>query len=94
MVGIPGTNSNKCLYGNPNGEKTLILFGDSHAMQYFPTVDELAEIHDWRLIVLTKAECPPEELEVRSHGRRPRVLAVRRMARRGVRTDRRRRQER
>jgi peptidoglycan/LPS O-acetylase OafA/YrhL len=66
MVGIPSTHSNKCLYGNPEGEKTLVLFGDSHAMQYFPAVDELAEIHGWRLIVLTKAECPPEELEVRS----------------------------
>jgi peptidoglycan/LPS O-acetylase OafA/YrhL len=66
MVGIEGTNSNKCLYGNPTGERTLILFGDSHAMQYFPTVEELAEIHGWRLIVLTKAECPPEEVEVRS----------------------------
>ena len=66
MVGIEGTNSNKCLYGDPTGERTLILFGDSHAMQYFPTVDELAEIHHWRLIVLTKAECPPEEIKVRS----------------------------
>ncbi|MBS1843885.1 MAG: acyltransferase [Actinobacteria bacterium] len=66
MVGIEGTNSNKCLYGNPAGERTLILFGDSHAMQYFPAVEELAEIHGWRLIVLTKAECPPEEIEVKS----------------------------
>jgi peptidoglycan/LPS O-acetylase OafA/YrhL len=66
MVGIEGTNSNKCLYGNPTGDRTLILFGDSHAMQYFPAVEELAEIHGWRLIVLTKAECPPEEVEVKS----------------------------
>jgi hypothetical protein len=66
LVGIDGTNSNKCLYGDPEGNRTLILFGDSHAMQYFPTVDELAETLHWRLIVLTKAECPPEELEVRS----------------------------
>jgi SGNH domain (fused to AT3 domains) len=66
MVGIEGTNSNKCLYGNPTGDRTLILFGDSHAMQYFPAVEELAEIHGWRLIVLTKAECPPEEIEVKS----------------------------
>ncbi|HEY2052336.1 MAG TPA: acyltransferase family protein [Solirubrobacterales bacterium] len=68
MVGIAGTsiNSNKCHYGNPEAERTLILFGDSHAMQYFPAVVELAEIHNWRLIVLTKAECPPEELKVRS----------------------------
>ncbi len=66
MVGIEGTNSNKCLYGNKTGDRTLILFGDSHAMQYFPAVEELAEIHGWRLIVLTKAECPPEEIEVKS----------------------------
>jgi hypothetical protein len=66
LVGIEGTNSNKCLYGDPDGDRTLVLFGDSHAMQYFPAVDELAELHRWRLIVLTKAECPPEELEVRS----------------------------
>jgi peptidoglycan/LPS O-acetylase OafA/YrhL len=66
MVGIEGTNSDKCLYGDPHGDRTLILFGDSHAMQYFPAVEELAEIHHWRLVVLTKAECPPEELEVRS----------------------------
>jgi hypothetical protein len=66
MVGIEGTNSNKCQYGNSLGDKTLVLFGDSHAMQYFPAVEELAEIHGWRLIVLTKAECPPEEIEVKS----------------------------
>ncbi len=66
MVGIPGTNSNRCLYGDHHGEKTLVLFGDSHAMQYFPTVEEMVERRGWRLIVLTKAECPPEELEVKS----------------------------
>jgi peptidoglycan/LPS O-acetylase OafA/YrhL len=66
LVGIEGTNSNKCLFGDPEGDRTLILFGDSHAMQYFPALEELAEIHHWRLIELTKAECPPEELEVRS----------------------------
>jgi peptidoglycan/LPS O-acetylase OafA/YrhL len=66
MVGIPGTNSNKCFYGNKHGHKTLVLFGDSHAMQYFPTVEELVQQRGWRLIVLTKAECPPEELEVKS----------------------------
>jgi peptidoglycan/LPS O-acetylase OafA/YrhL len=66
MVGIPGTNSNRCFYGDPHGKKTIVLFGDSHAMQYFPTVEEMVENHHWRLVVLTKAECPPEELEVKS----------------------------
>ena len=66
LVGIDGTNSNKCLYGDPNAKRTLILFGDSHAMQYFPALEELAETRHWRLITLTKAECTPGEVQIRS----------------------------
>jgi peptidoglycan/LPS O-acetylase OafA/YrhL len=66
LVGIEGTNSNRCLYGDPNGKRTLILFGDSHAMQYFTPLEVLAEKHQWRLIALTKAECTPGEVKIRS----------------------------
>lgn len=66
LVGIGGTNSNRCLYGDPNGTRTLILYGDSHAMQYFSALEELARRHHWRLIALTKAECTPGEVPIRS----------------------------
>ncbi|HSC20778.1 MAG TPA: acyltransferase family protein [Solirubrobacterales bacterium] len=66
LVGIAGTNSNRCLYGDPQGDKTLILFGDSHAMQYFPPLQEVAKTNHLRLIALTKAECTPAEVEVKS----------------------------
>jgi peptidoglycan/LPS O-acetylase OafA/YrhL len=66
LVGIDGTNSNKCLYGDPDGKRTMILFGDSHAMQYFPALEELAQTRHWRLITLTKAECTPGEVKIRS----------------------------
>ncbi len=66
LVGIDGTNSNRCLYGDPQGRRTLILFGDSHALQYSPALEALANEHDWRLIVLTKAECTPAEVPIRS----------------------------
>ena len=66
LVGIDGTNSNRCLYGDPSGKRTLILFGDSHALQYAPALEELAERNHWRLIVLTKAECSPGEVQIRS----------------------------
>ncbi|HEX6664971.1 MAG TPA: acyltransferase family protein [Solirubrobacterales bacterium] len=66
LVGIDGTNSNRCLYGDPHGKRTLILFGDSHAMQYFAPLEELARKHHWRLIALTKAECTPGEVPIRS----------------------------
>jgi peptidoglycan/LPS O-acetylase OafA/YrhL len=66
LVGIEGTHSDRCLYGDPNGARTLILFGDSHAMQYFAPMEALAEAHHWRLITLTKAECTPGEVKIRS----------------------------
>jgi peptidoglycan/LPS O-acetylase OafA/YrhL len=66
LVGIAGTNSNRCLYGDPEGTKTLILFGDSHAMQYFTALERLALENHWRLITLTKAECTPGEVQIRS----------------------------
>jgi peptidoglycan/LPS O-acetylase OafA/YrhL len=66
LVGISGTNSNRCLYGDPDGARTLILFGDSHALQYAPALEALAETRHWRLIVLTKAECTPGDVRIRS----------------------------
>jgi peptidoglycan/LPS O-acetylase OafA/YrhL len=66
LVGVAGTNSGHCLYGDKHGKRTLILFGDSHAMQYFAPLEELANKNDWRLIALTKAECSPGEVKIRS----------------------------
>jgi peptidoglycan/LPS O-acetylase OafA/YrhL len=66
LVGISGTNSNRCLYGDPDGGKTVILFGDSHAMQYFPPLEQLAIDNGWRLILLSKAECTPGEVRIHS----------------------------
>jgi peptidoglycan/LPS O-acetylase OafA/YrhL len=66
LVGTEGTSSSTCTYGDPHGKHTVILFGDSHAMQYFPALEVLADRHHWRLIALTKRECPPGEVEVRS----------------------------
>jgi peptidoglycan/LPS O-acetylase OafA/YrhL len=66
LVGISGTNSNRCLYGDPHGTRTLILFGDSHAMQYFSPLEKLAKDNHWRLLALTKAECTPGEVKIRS----------------------------
>jgi peptidoglycan/LPS O-acetylase OafA/YrhL len=66
LVGTEGTESGSCEYGDPNSKHTVILFGDSHAMQYFPALEFLSQRHDWRLIALTKRECPPGEVLVRS----------------------------
>lgn len=43
----------------------MILFGDSHAMQYFPPLEGIAKRDGWRLIALNKAECTPALVKVR-----------------------------
>jgi peptidoglycan/LPS O-acetylase OafA/YrhL len=59
----PDTESPECVYGNPSSETTVVLFGDSHAMHWFPALNTLAKERDWRLVGLTKSSCPPAEVQ-------------------------------
>ena len=43
---------------------TVVLFGDSHAMQLFPALENVAQRRGWRLVKLTKAGCPPSAASV------------------------------
>jgi peptidoglycan/LPS O-acetylase OafA/YrhL len=61
---FPETSFPECVYGNPSSETTVVLFGDSHAMQWFPALNELASERDWRLVGLTKGACPPARVHV------------------------------
>lgn len=51
-------DSPNCVYGNPMARKTWVLFGDSHAAQWFPALERIAREQGWRLISLTKSACP------------------------------------
>jgi hypothetical protein len=64
------TRSPECVYGNPSSEITVVLFGDSHAMQWFPALNELAKERDWRLLGFSKSACPPADISVYSTGLR------------------------
>ena len=57
-----GVDSGPCVYGSPTSHTTVVLFGDSHALQWFPALDRAAKAHRWRLESLTKTTCPPVEL--------------------------------
>jgi hypothetical protein len=61
---FPETEAPECVYGNPSSETTVVLFGDSHAMQWFPALNKIAKERDWRLVGLTKAACPPAEVHI------------------------------
>jgi peptidoglycan/LPS O-acetylase OafA/YrhL len=47
-----------CVFGQLNGAKTVILYGDSHAVQWFPALEKLARENSFKLITLTKSACP------------------------------------
>jgi hypothetical protein len=47
-----------CSIGFFDGD-TVVLYGDSHAAQWFGAAVEVADRHDWRLLPVTKADCPP-----------------------------------
>jgi peptidoglycan/LPS O-acetylase OafA/YrhL len=46
-----------CVYGALGGDRTIALFGDSHAAQWFPALDAMARHHHWSLIVIAKTRC-------------------------------------
>ena len=55
-----------CVYGNPGAAITVALVGDSHAAQWFPALEVLAQRHDWRLVVFTKISCRFTDLPIYS----------------------------
>jgi SGNH domain (fused to AT3 domains) len=52
------SSSPLCVYGNPRSNKTVVLFGNSHAMHWFPALEPIAKRRNWRLVALTRAGCP------------------------------------
>ena len=47
-----------CEFGKLTGRKTVVLYGDSHAVQWFPALEKLALEKGFKLITLTKSACP------------------------------------
>ncbi|EST37576.1 hypothetical protein N566_12260 [Streptomycetaceae bacterium MP113-05] len=64
LVSQRDTRSPACVYGDPSSDTTVVLYGDSHAMQYAPALDRVAEKRKWRLVVLTKSGCTPADLPI------------------------------
>jgi hypothetical protein len=48
-----------CDHGPPDSAVSIVLMGDSHAMQLATPLVAVAEAHGWRLTTLVKKACPP-----------------------------------
>ncbi|GAA1038097.1 SGNH hydrolase domain-containing protein [Virgisporangium ochraceum] len=53
-----------CLYGDPAGTATIVLYGDSHAGHWFDALDAIAKQRKLRLAVVTKSSCTAASVRV------------------------------
>ncbi len=53
-----------CVFGDPAGKHTLVLFGDSHAQQWLPGLDREARLKHWKVVAWTKSACPIADVKV------------------------------
>ncbi|MFC7983682.1 acyltransferase family protein [Streptomyces sp. NPDC057336] len=68
-VGYGAMDSPACVYGDPSSRDVVVLFGDSHAAQWFPALDRVSRENGWKLVSLTKASCKTADVTIRARGR-------------------------
>lgn len=51
-----------CEYGDLTSKTTIVLFGDSHALSWFPAFERLAIAKKWKLVSLTMSSCWPADI--------------------------------
>ena len=57
-------NEPACAYGDRHASRTMVLFGDSHALMWFPALDAIAKAAKWRLIALMSFGCPVADVTI------------------------------
>lgn len=54
----PVANAAHCVYGDPDAERSLVVYGDSVAISYLPGIRAALAQQSWQIHVLTVAGCP------------------------------------
>ncbi len=53
-----------CRYGAVGSATSVVLYGDSHAAQWFPALEAIANDRGFELVVLTKGGCPTAAVSI------------------------------
>ncbi|MFF3820447.1 acyltransferase family protein [Streptomyces bluensis] len=69
-VNYTATKSPACVYGDQSSDKVVVLYGDSHAAQWFPAMEKLSMQYGWKLVSLTKSSCKTADITT-VNNRRP-----------------------
>jgi hypothetical protein len=66
QISTGSTMNGPCLFGNASSRDRIVLLGDSHAMEWFPALEEIARPRGWVIEVLGKAGCPVSTMVIQS----------------------------
>ena len=59
----PDPQVHPCFFGETaNPQATVVLFGDSHAAQWYPALDQIAKAQRWKMVGIVKPGCIPLEI--------------------------------
>lgn len=57
QAGQEDSSAIRCVFGDPDGEVTIALVGDSKALQWQPAFSQIGARRGWRVITYTKSAC-------------------------------------
>ncbi|GAB6984743.1 acyltransferase family protein [Nocardioides pyridinolyticus] len=58
------TPTRLCVAGDPDGDRTLVVVGNSHGRHWIPAFDEIAEAAGWRAYYLVKSQCTAARVDL------------------------------
>jgi hypothetical protein len=61
-VGLDSLHFGQCTYGDPNGKRLLVIFGDSHAGMWLTAIRYAAARAGWRVRIFYFPGCPAPDL--------------------------------
>jgi peptidoglycan/LPS O-acetylase OafA/YrhL len=59
---VEAVEAKTCKFGDPRAARTLLLFGDSHAMQWINAMRKAADVEGWGLVTLVKPGCAASDI--------------------------------
>ncbi len=54
----------RCEFGNTSSATNVVLFGDSHAIQWFNPLLKIANAQGWKLTTIVKSGCPAADVRI------------------------------
>ena len=68
MADYSTVDQGPCVYGDPDGARTVVLFGDSHMEQWQPAFAAAGRAGGWKVVSWTKSSCPLPDRAVHRSG--------------------------